>query len=97
MVSFDDCEHQTGSFLAEIKDQYAGPLGFPPGLQSVVERFLRQAKRQIDAADAAGGYEVRWYFSEKETADFARNLFEKMDDGRERIKIIWEPSPGKKP
>jgi hypothetical protein len=56
--------------------------------------FLEQAKRQVDAA---GTYEVRWYFSEKETADFAQELFRDMDKGRERIKIIWEPWPGEKP
>jgi hypothetical protein len=59
-------------------------------------KFLDQAKRQIEAADA-DGYEVRWYFSEKDTADFARELFRGMDDGRERIKIIWQPWPARNP
>jgi hypothetical protein len=80
----------------KIKDRHEFLPGFGTGLQSIAVKFLDQAKRQIEAADAAG-YEVRWYFSEKDTADFAQNLFEKMDEGRERIKIIWEPSPGKKP
>ncbi len=91
MVSFDDCEHRTGAFLAEIKDRHADLLDFGAGLDSVVMKFLRQAKRQVDAA---GSYEVRWYFSEKETADFAEKLFEETDKGRERIKIIWKPWPG---
>jgi hypothetical protein len=60
--------------------------------KSVANDFLYQSKRQVDAA---GTYEVRWYFSEEETADFAQKLFEAMDEGREKIKIIWEPSPGK--
>jgi hypothetical protein len=55
--------------------------------------FLYQAKRQVDAA---GTYEVRWYFSEKETADFAQKLFEGWTKDV-RIKVIWEPSPGKRP
>jgi hypothetical protein len=96
MVSFDDCDRQTGTFVAEIKDRHEFRLGFETGLQSIAEEFLDQAKRQVQAADAAG-YEVRWYFSEKETADFARELFRDMDDGLEKIKVIWEPSPGKKP
>jgi hypothetical protein len=90
MVSFDDCERRTGSFVAEIKDRHEFLLGFGTGIQSIAVGFLAQAKRQIEAADAAG-YEVRWYFSEKDTADFAQKLFEKMDQGRERIKIIWQP------
>jgi len=93
MVSFDECQHATGSFLAEAKDKYAGLLRFESGMQSVAEQFLDQAKRQVDAA--AGNYEVRWYFSEKDTADFAQGLFREMDEGREKIKIIWEPWPGK--
>ena len=94
MVSYDDCERATGAFLAEMKDRYAGLLRFGQGIQSVAEQFLDQAKGQVDAA---GTYEVRWYFSEKQTADFAEQLFEKMDDGREKIKIIWEPWPGGQP
>jgi hypothetical protein len=96
MVSFDDCEHRTGSFLAEIKDRHEFLLGFGTGIQSIAERFLNQARRQVLAADAAG-YEVRWYFSEKETADFARELFRDMDEVLQKIKVIWEPWPGKKP
>ena len=96
MVSFDDCDRQSGTFVAEIKDRHEFLLGFGKGLQSIAEKFLDQGKRQVEAAEAAG-YEVRWYFSEKETADFARELFRGMDDGLEKIKVIWEPWPGKKP
>jgi hypothetical protein len=96
MVSYDDCDQQTGVFVAEIKDRHEFLLGFGTGMQSIAEKFFDQAKRQVKAADAAG-YEVRCYFSEKETADFARELFRDMDDGLEKIKIIWEPWPGKKP
>jgi hypothetical protein len=35
MVSYDDCQRATGSFLAEMKDQYAGLLRFGSGIQSV--------------------------------------------------------------
>jgi hypothetical protein len=96
MVSYDDCDQQTGTFVAEIKDQHEFLLGFESGIQSIAEKFLDQARRQVEAADAAG-YEVRWYFSEKETADFARELFRDMDDGLEKIKVIWEPWSWKKP
>jgi hypothetical protein len=94
LVSFDDCERATGSFLAEAKDRYARPLLFESGIRSVAEQFLDQSKRQVNAA---GTYEVRWYFSEKETADCAKELFKEMDEGRERIKIIWEPWSGENP
>ena len=96
MVSYDDCDRQTGTFVAEIKDRHEFLLGFKTGLWSIAVNFLDQAKRQIEAADAAG-YEVRWYFSEKDTADFTRELFKGMDAGRERIKIIWQPWPRTKP
>jgi hypothetical protein len=33
MVSFDECEHATGAFLADAKDQYARLLRFESGTQ----------------------------------------------------------------
>jgi hypothetical protein len=92
LVHFDDCEHSTGTMI-EAKDEYAWSLTFPEGMQSVAYDFLAESKRQVDAAGTRG---VRWYFSEQETADFAKDLFEKMDDGRATIKIVPLPWPGKK-
>jgi hypothetical protein len=92
LVYFDDCEHSTGTMI-EAKDEYAWSLTFPEGMQSVAYDFLAESKRQVDAAGTRG---VRWYFSEQETADFAKELFEKMDDGRATIKIVPLPWPGKK-
>jgi hypothetical protein len=91
-VYYDDCEHSTGTMI-EAKDKYAWSLTFPQGMQSVAYEFLDESKRQVDAA---GTRAVRWYFSEEETADFAKGLFERMDDGRATIKIVPLPWPGKK-
>jgi hypothetical protein len=92
LVYFDDCEHSTGAMI-ETKDEYAWSLTFPQGMQSVAYDFLAESKRQVDAA---GTRAVRWYFSEQETADFAKELFRDMDDGRETIKIVPQPWPGQK-
>lgn len=91
MVSYDDCQRTTG-MLVEIKDQYAGLLKFPKGLDSVEEDFLGQSARQVAAA---GGRPIRWYFSEAGTAEFARDLFKTTDEGRETIDIEWRPWPGR--
>jgi hypothetical protein len=92
LVHFEDCEHSTGTMI-ETKDEYSGLLTFEQGIQSVVDEFLDQSKRQVDAA---GTRAVRWYFSEQETADFTRELFDGIKGGRETIKIIVLPWPGKK-
>jgi hypothetical protein len=92
LVHYDDCEHSTGTMI-DAKDKYAGLLRFPAGIKSVAEEFLDESERQVDAAGTRG---VRWYFSERETADFAEDLFKGMDDARENIKIVVLPWPGKK-
>jgi hypothetical protein len=91
-VHYDDCEHSTGTMI-EAKDKYAWSLTFPEGMQSVAYEFLAESKRQVDAA---GTRAVRWYFSKQETADFAKELFGDMDEGRETIKIVPQPWPGQK-
>lgn len=93
LVHYDDCEHSTGTMI-DAKDRYSGLLSFENGIQSVAKQFLAESKRQVDAA---GTREVRWYFSEEGTADFAQALFTAMDKGRERIKIVWLPWPDENP
>jgi len=85
-INYDDCEQTTGSMI-EVKDKYADLLAFPAGAKSATDRFLKQSKEQIDAADAAGNRSVRWYFAEPSTAEFAKKLFTDSSKGRERIKI----------
>jgi hypothetical protein len=67
----------------ETKDKHSGLLKFPEGLQSVFYEFLDESKRQVDAA---GDRAVRWYFSEKETVQFAAKVFHCSDEGREKLK-----------
>ena len=92
LVHFEDCEHSTGTMI-ETKDEYSGLLTFEQGIQSVADEFLDQSKRQVDAA---GTRAIRWYFSEQKTADFTQELFDGIKGGRETIKIIVLPWPGKK-
>jgi hypothetical protein len=89
-VSFDDCQHSTGTMI-EIKDGYAAFLETDWGQALVTLSFLKQAEDQVQAA---GTRPVRWYFSQKEVADFARKIF--GDAGLGNIQIIFEPWPGGK-
>jgi hypothetical protein len=86
-VTFDDCEHSTGT-MVEIKDGYAEFLESDWGRDLVKRRFLKQAFDQIQAA---GTRPVRWYFSQKQVADYARKLFNGADNGLEGIQIIFQP------
>jgi hypothetical protein len=63
------------------------------GLQSVFHEFLEESKRQVDAA---GDRAVRWYFSEKEAADFVRARFYFNQYIRDRIDIQVRPFPGRR-
>jgi hypothetical protein len=49
----------------------------------------RQAQRQVAAA---GERAIRWYFSEKQAADYVRELF-RGDRARDRIDIVHVPMP----
>jgi hypothetical protein len=89
-VSFDDCEHSTGT-MVEIKDGYAGFLASDWGRGFLAEIFLEQATNQILAA---GTRRVRWYFSQKQVADYAKEIISRAPAGLQNIEIIFEPWPG---
>jgi len=91
-VSFDDCEHSTGTMI-EIKDGYAGFLRTDWGKAVVAAMFLKQATDQILAA---GTRPVRWYFSQKQVADYAAKKFRDAGNGLQYIEIKFEPWPGRK-
>ncbi len=55
--------------------------------------FLKQAMDQIQAA---GTRPVRWYFSQKQVADCAGEIFRNAGNGLQNIKIKFEPWPGRK-
>jgi hypothetical protein len=93
LVYYDDCQHETGMMVDAKGPGYAGLLSFPQTMQSVVYEWVEESGRQIAAS---GGRRVRWYFAEKAAADFARDLFESYDEGRETIEIEirpWSASP----
>jgi hypothetical protein len=89
-VSFDDCERTTGT-MVEIKDGYTDFLRTESGTALLQRLFLAQATRQIEAA---GLRPVRWYFSQKQSADFATEIFEK-DPKLQNIDIEFKPWPGR--
>ena len=89
IVSFDDCEQSTGT-MVEIKDGYAGFLGSDWGVEFLAGVFLTQARDQVQAA---GPRPVRWYFSQKQVADYARELFK--DAGLKNIEVVFKSWPGR--
>jgi hypothetical protein len=89
-VTFDDCQHSTGTMI-EIKDGYAGFLDSDWGKAFVARIFVEQA---MDQVQAAGDRPLRWYFSQKAVADYARQIFSKKEELK-NIEINHEPWPGK--
>jgi hypothetical protein len=83
-VTYDDCQKKTG-ILFEFKWEHASVLDFSQGNKSVIDGFLDQSLRQVQAS---GGRPVVWIFAEAETAEIARKLFKDAGEGRERIIII---------
>ena len=95
-VKFDDCQGETGCLIEAKGTGYAKMLrennewvlhGDGPG-KGVIGGWLGQAERQVQAC---AGRAVHWYFAEKETADHVEKLFDSVDQGRERIKIVHLP------
>jgi hypothetical protein len=87
-VEFDDCEQTTGRMI-DYKDRYWKTLSDLDIQRFFLKQLWEQAERQVEAA---GDRPVRWYFSEKKTADFVRDLF-KGDPIRGRIEIVHVPMP----
>lgn len=83
-VSFDDCKWTNG-IVFEFKGYYGNLLTFP---SQAVSDFLSQSLRQINAS---GGRPVVWVFAYEKDAQRARELFDKVDVGRERITIVHVP------
>jgi Restriction endonuclease fold toxin 5 len=89
-VAFDDCQHSTGT-MVEIKDGYANFLDSDWGKAFVARIFIKQA---MDQVQAAGGRPLRWYFSQKAVADYARQIFSEKKELK-NIEIKYEPWPGR--
>jgi hypothetical protein len=87
-VEFDDCQQTTGTMI-DYKDRYWKMLSDLGLRQFIVDDLWDQAGDQIKAA---GEHPTRWYFSEKQAADYMRKQFEK-DPIRSRIEIVYAPMP----
>jgi hypothetical protein len=87
-VEFDDCQQKTG-IMIDYKDKYWKMLS-DLGLQEFILKGLW--KQAGDQVLAAGARPIRWYFSEKQAADYIRHLFA-GDDVRGRIEIVYAPMP----
>jgi hypothetical protein len=73
--------------MIEIKDGYAGFLKDDWGREILAGLFLRQA---MDQVQAAGARPLRWYFSQKDVADYAERLFERDDLKSIEVKFeLW--------
>ena len=88
-VEFDDCQHVTGTMM-DYKDRYWKLLSDPDTQRFTIRKLWKQA---LDQVHAAADREIRWYFSEKNAADYVRELFSGDRDGRGRIKIFHVPMP----
>jgi hypothetical protein len=88
-VEFDDCEQTSGTMI-DYKQYYWELL--TSGIRDVIIDKLK--KQALDQISAAGSRKIRWYFAEKETADFVRTLFYFDPNIRNRIDIQHRPFPG---
>jgi hypothetical protein len=91
LVYYDDCQHSTGMMIEAKGPVYAKLLTYEWGKKSLTEQWLDQSGRQLAAL---GSRQLRWYFAEPEAAEFARELFERANQGRERIEIVVLPYRG---
>ena len=87
-VEFDDCQQMTG-IMVDYKDRYWKLLSDPDTQGFTIRKLWKQALNQVQAA---GGRAIHWYFSEKQAADYVRELF-RGDRARDRIDIVHVPMP----
>jgi hypothetical protein len=83
-----DCQQKTG-IMIDYKDRYWKMLSNLDLQKFIIRDLWDEAGRQVRAA---GSRPVRWYFSEKQAADYIRELFE-GDAVRGSIDIVDAPMP----
>jgi hypothetical protein len=91
-VMFDDCQRDTG-IMIEAKG-----LGYAKLLREDEKRTLDEWAKQAGNQNSAAkleGRQIIWFFAEKDAADAARALFERMRYAN--ITVIYMPLPGAKP
>jgi hypothetical protein len=96
-VTFDDCERKTGSIMFEIKGENNAKM-----LNSRYEIIERNStdkllKRSASQLEASGGRAIVYVFAEEEAALKAQKLFDRTDEGREKIIILYIPWKRKNP
>jgi hypothetical protein len=89
-VEFDDCEQKSGTMI-DYKHRYRKILSEPGIQQFIIDDLKKRALEQIAAAGSRG---IRWYFAEKEAADFVRCHFYFNTRIRRGIDIQYGPFPG---
>jgi hypothetical protein len=75
--------------MMDYKDRYWKLLSDPDTQGFTIRKLWKQA---LDQVQAAGERAIRWYFSEKQSADYVRELF-RGDRARGRIDIVHVPMP----
>jgi hypothetical protein len=83
-----DCHQETGT-MVDYKHKYWRLLSDPDTQGFTIRKLWKQA---LDQVQAAGKRRVRWYFAEKQAADYVHELF-RGDDDRDRIEIVHIPMP----
>ncbi len=86
-VFIDDCQHKTG-MRVDAKGDYEWALDMKWGRSSLEEDWLDQSRRQLNVSR---GFELTWIFSQNSAADYAKELFGRKDDERNRINISVIP------
>jgi hypothetical protein len=86
-VSYDDCQKKTGILFDYKGEGYAALLQNSVTEDSIEEKFLDQALRQVQASD---GRPIIWIFAEPEAAAYAWKLFQN-DDRLKRIYVVSVP------
>jgi hypothetical protein len=87
-VEFDDCEQKTG-IMIDYKDRYWKMLSDLDLQSFIIKNLWDQAESQVGAA---GSRPIRWYFSEKQAAEYVHALFD-LDPVRGHIDIVHVPMP----
>ena len=89
-VMFDGCEESDGTMLEAKAFYWKFSLWRDPQVwrDKIVPEIMEQAKRQSEAARAAGR-RVEWYFAEEATADYFRQRFESA--GFDNITVFYRP------
>jgi hypothetical protein len=83
---------QETGIVMDYKDRYWKLLSDADTQGFTITKLWNQALNQVQAA---GGRPIRWYFSEKQAADYVRVRF-RDDPDRNRIDVVHVPNAGER-